>query len=73
MKEITLKVPDKKLGFFMELVKHLGIEVTKEDIVIPEWQKEQVRKSKQEIVEGTAELIEWETTKKDLFKKYNVK
>ena len=43
MKEITIKVPDKKLGFFMELVKQLGIEVTKEDVVIPEWQKEIVR------------------------------
>lgn len=57
----------------MELVKQLGFEVTKEDIVIPEWQKEQVRKAKQEIKDGTAGLIEWETAKKDLFKKYNVK
>ena len=27
MKEITLKIPDTKFSFFMELVKQLGIEV----------------------------------------------
>jgi hypothetical protein len=35
MKEITLKVPDAKLSFFLELVKELGFEVTN-DFQIPE-------------------------------------
>ena len=72
MKEITLRVSDKKLSFFMELVEQLGIEVIKEDIPVPQWQKEQVRQSIQEIKEGTAELTEWKSLKKDLFEKYNV-
>ena len=55
----------------MELVEQLGIEVIKEDIPVPQWQKEQVRQSIQEIKEGTAELTEWKSLKKDLFEKYN--
>lgn len=57
----------------MELVKQLGFEVIKEDITIPQWQQEQVRQSKREIKDGTAELTEWKSLKKDLFEKYNVK
>lgn len=72
MKEITLRISDSKLSFFMELVKQLGIEVV-EDTPIPKWQKDQVRQSIQEIEDGTAELTEWETIKKDIFEKYNVK
>ena len=72
MKEITLRISDSKLSFFMELVKHLGVEVV-EDTPIPQWQKDQVRQSIQEIEAGTAELTEWETIKKDIFEKYNVK
>jgi hypothetical protein len=30
MKEVTLKVPDAKLSFFLELVKELGFEITNE-------------------------------------------
>jgi hypothetical protein len=64
MKEITLKVPDKKLNFFMELVKQLGFEVTQDDLVIPEEHKEIVRKriknAKQE------DFIPWEEARKQL-------
>ena len=28
MKEVTLKIPDKELGFFMELIQQLGFEVS---------------------------------------------
>jgi hypothetical protein len=35
MREITLKIPDKKISFFMELVNQLGLEI-KNDIIIPE-------------------------------------
>lgn len=72
MKEITLRISDSKLSFFMELVKQLGVEVV-EDTPIPQWQKDQVRQSIQEIKEGTAELTEWEAIKKDIFENYQLK
>ncbi len=73
MKEITIKVPDKKLGFFMELVKQLGIEVTKEDTVIPEWQKKQLDEAIEEHESGKVNYTDWEDVKKNLFAKYNAK
>lgn len=42
MKEVTLKIPDKKFGFFMELIKQLGFEVS-EKIEVPEEHKSIVR------------------------------
>jgi organic radical activating enzyme len=73
MKEITIKVPDKKLNFFMELVKQLGIEVTKEDTVIPEWQKEELDAALEEHKSGKANYTDWEDVKKNLFAKYKIK
>lgn len=57
----------------MELVKQLGVEVVQNETPVPQWQQEQVRQSKQEIKDGTAELKEWKSLKKDLFEKYNAK
>ena len=61
MKEVTLKIPEKKLGFFMELVRQLGFEVT-EEIEIPEEHKkivrERIKKSKPE------DLVPWEEARK---------
>jgi hypothetical protein len=42
MKEITLKIPDQKFDFFMELISQLGLEVTTETD-IPEEHKAIVR------------------------------
>ena len=42
MKKITLKVPENKMKFFMELIEQLGIEVASE-IAIPEEHKAIVR------------------------------
>lgn len=42
MKEITLKIPESKLGFFLELVSQLGFEVAQE-VDIPEEHKAIVR------------------------------
>ncbi|MCH8557032.1 MAG: hypothetical protein LAT84_04385 [Balneolia bacterium] len=42
MKEVTLKIPDKKLGFFMELINQLGFEVI-DEVEIPEEHKDIVR------------------------------
>ena len=42
MKEITLKIPEDKFDFFMEIFNQLGLETSDNDFVIPEWQKEVV-------------------------------
>ena len=67
MKEVTLKIPDKKFGFFMELVKQLGIEVA-EEMEIPEEHKAIVR----ERIETAKpeDMIPWEKARKQFkFKK----
>ena len=63
MKEITLKIPDKKYGFFMELIKQLGIEVT-EETDIPEEHKDIVR----ERIETSQpeDMIPWKEARKQL-------
>lgn len=38
MKEVIIRIPDTKLGFFMELIRQLGFEVS-EEIEIPEEHK----------------------------------
>lgn len=66
MREITLKVPDDKLPFFMQLMKELNINVseTTDDIEIPEEHKaivmERIKNSRPE------ELIPWEEARKKL-------
>ncbi|RYM35143.1 hypothetical protein ERX46_07130 [Brumimicrobium glaciale] len=62
IKEITLKIPEDKFDFFMEVFNQLGLEVSDDDFVIPEWQKEvvleRVKKNKKE------DLIPWEEARK---------
>lgn len=66
MKEVTLKIPDSKYGFFMKLVKELGFEIS-ENIEIPEEHKQIVRNRIK--TEKTGELISWEEAReKFIFK-----
>jgi hypothetical protein len=64
MKEITLKIPDTKFSFFMELVKQLGIEVDNKNIEIPEEHKnlvrERIKTAKQE------DYVSWEDVREQL-------
>jgi hypothetical protein len=64
MKEITLKIPDTKFSFFMELVKQLGIEVDNKNIEIPEEHKnlvrERIKTAKQE------DYVSWEDAREQL-------
>lgn len=63
MKEVTLKIPDNKLGFFMELIKQLGFEATHE-VEIPEEHKtivrERINSAKPE------DMIPWNEARKKL-------
>lgn len=61
MKEVTLKIPDKKLSFFMELIKQLGFEVS-EEVEIPEEHKAIVR---ERIKTAKAEdMVPWKEARK---------
>ncbi len=61
MKEITLRVPDQKVEFVLQLIEQLGLETTEVD-EIPEEHKaivrERIRTSKPE------DLIPWEEARK---------
>lgn len=63
MKEVTLKIPDNKYSFFMELVGNLGFEKV-EDIDIPEEHKAIVRERIKNSKPG--ELIPWQEARKQL-------
>lgn len=62
MKEITLKIPDKKVDFFMELVKELGFEV-QEEIEIPVEHKNIVRERIRTSKENPDQLLNWDDVK----------
>ncbi len=66
MKEVTLKIPDKKFKFFMELIKHLGFEVA-EELDILEEHKNVVRERIKKSYENPDRLLEWDEVK-DNFK-----
>lgn len=59
MKEVTLKIPDKKFGFFMELIKQLGIEVSEEE-EIPEEHKTIVRERIKQSGQNPERLQDWD-------------
>ena len=61
MKEVTLKIPDKKFSFFIELIKQLGFEVS-EEMEIPEEHKAIVR---ERIRTAKAEgMVPWKEARK---------
>lgn len=65
MKEVTLKIPEKKFKFFVELMNQLGFEVTNQ-ASIPEWQKEQLDLLLEKHESETANYTNWESVKEDL-------
>ncbi len=66
MRQLTIKIPDQKFEFFMELVAHLGLEA-KEDLEIPEDHKTLVR----ERINNTSgqQLLPWQEVRKKLIVK----
>ncbi len=62
MKEVTLKIPNKKLEFFMELVKQLGFEIS-ESIEIPEKHKSIVRERIKKSKDNPEEILSWDEVK----------
>lgn len=59
MKEITLKIPESRLAFFMELVEQLGFEVAG-DLEISEEHKALVRERIRRSDQDPDRLLDWE-------------
>ena len=59
MKEVTLKVPENRLTFFMELVEQLGFEVAGE-LEISEEHKAIVRDRIKKSDQSPERLLDWE-------------
>ncbi|MCB9447327.1 MAG: addiction module protein [Flavobacteriales bacterium] len=64
MKEVTVKIPDKRFGFFVELIKQLGLEVT-EQPDIPEEHKAIVRERMKKSAQNPDRLLDWDKVKDD--------
>ena len=67
MREVTLKVPDNKLAFIIDLTKQLGFEAFVEDVEINDIQKETVRERIRKTNENPGRLLAWGDVK-DSFK-----
>lgn len=62
MREVTIRLPEERYSFFMELIANLGLEV-ESDIDIPEWQKNIVRERIAEYKANHDIAIPWDDVK----------
>ena len=62
MKEITVRVPDQKLDFVLQLIEHLGLETSSESLEIPEEHKSIVRERMNS--SNPENFIPWENARK---------
>jgi hypothetical protein len=70
VKEITFKVPDQKVSLFLELAKQLGIEVSSEQDLFPDWQKEQLDKVLSDHNNSALHYSDWQEVKNELISKF---
>lgn len=64
MTQVTLNIPDNKLEFYIQVFKQFGLEVSEDNIEIPEWQKKEVLKRIEET--KPEDYISWEEARKGL-------
>lgn len=64
MKEILVKIPDKKVEFFMELVHQLGFEAIED---IPEEHISIVRDRIKKSTQNPDRLMDWDTVQNNLY------
>lgn len=67
MKELTFKIPNDKVSFLKDLMKHLGFEISAETTEISEEHKAEVRKRIKESNKNPELLKDWDVVK-DSFK-----
>ncbi len=63
MKEIILRIPDQKVDFVLELIKQLGLEVSSEELEIPEEHKAIVRERIKKSKANPERLLNWDQVK----------
>jgi hypothetical protein len=63
MQELTLKIPDNKLSFFMELIKSLGFVQIEQEVLTPH-QKEQVNQERKLVKENPHFMLDWDDAQK---------
>ncbi len=67
MKELTLKIPENKYQFIMELLKSFDyIKIESEDIYIPEEHKDIVRKRIEASKNDPSRLLDWDKVKSEI-------
>lgn len=64
MREVTLKIPEEKFEFYLELFEQLGLE-PEFDYEIPEEHKEIVRERIRIADENPDQLLDWDEVKDD--------
>ncbi|WP_373494969.1 addiction module protein [Aquiflexum sp.] len=64
MREVTLKIPEEKFEFYLELFEQLGLE-TEFEYEIPEEHKEIVRERIRNANENPDQLLDWDEVKDD--------
>lgn len=64
MKEVTLKIPEQRMSFFLELMEQLGFEIT-EPWEISEEHKTIVRERIKESEKDPSRLLDWDSEKKN--------
>ena len=72
MKEITVKVPENKLEFFMELLDQLDFEAIGRDFDIPEWQQQMTLNRLKELDENPDSTIDFDKMINHLESKYGL-
>lgn len=65
MREVTIKLPEERYEFVMELLANLGLEVAS-DMGIPEWQKNMVRERIAEYEANPDIAIPWNEARKQI-------
>ena len=63
MKEIILNIPDQKVDFVLELIEQLGLEISTQDMEIPEEHKAIVRERIKKYKANPERLLDWEQVK----------
>ncbi len=62
MRELTLKIPEHKMAFFLELIGELGIEIS-ENSPIPEKHKAEVLRRMELSEKDPSRLLDWDEVK----------
>ena len=65
MREVTIKLPEERYRFVMELLANLGLEVAS-DMEIPEWQKNMVCERIAEYEANPGIAIPWNEARKQI-------